>query len=290
MKKVLILIQLFIFLFSFSQKINFISPELSKEKLYKYTIKKSGYLFSDKGSFYHKPAYTNQDIELSYLFNDNKDKIFGWRITAYEHLHDGENKCNCEDYQYRNDIYVIVRTDSLGRYKTINNLYQVKKNILDNISQNEKILTRKKIDILSRIKKNPEIIISDIEKDIISFFRYYGIEEKAQKVTAFARRNSFPFSKSLPFITKLSVENFDKETDIILNNEFDRKSAQDDDYNYVRLDKNFDKEKYKLTVDEDYKFSKIDCKLLYASIKVREESNFHDNGIYNYQLSIIEKE
>jgi hypothetical protein len=35
------------------------------------------------------------------------------------------------------------------------------------------------------------------------------------------------------FITKLSVENFDKETDVILNNEFDRKSAQDDDYNYA---------------------------------------------------------
>jgi hypothetical protein len=41
MKKVLILIQLFIFLFSFFSKINFISPELSKEKLYKYTIKKA---------------------------------------------------------------------------------------------------------------------------------------------------------------------------------------------------------------------------------------------------------
>jgi hypothetical protein len=163
MKKVLILIQLFIFFFSFSQKINFISPELSKEKLYKYT-KKSGYLVSDKGSFYHKPAYTNQDIELSYLFNDNKDKIFGWRITAYEHLHDGENKCNCEDYQYRNDIYVIVRTDSLGRYKTINNLYQVKRIFWIIFLKMRKFLPERKSIFYQESKKIQRLLFQILKK------------------------------------------------------------------------------------------------------------------------------
>jgi hypothetical protein len=128
---------------------------------------------------------------LSYLFNDNKDKIFGWRITAYEHLHDGENKCNCEDYQYRNDIYVIVRTDSLGRYKTINNLYQVKRIFWIIFLKNEKILPERKSIFYQESK--PEIIISDIEKDIISFFRYYGIEEKAQKVRVLQEEIRFVF-------------------------------------------------------------------------------------------------
>jgi hypothetical protein len=101
---------------------------------------------------------------LSYLFNDNKDKIFGWRITAYEHLHDGENKCNCEDYQYRNDIYVIVRTDSLGRYKTINNLYQVKRIFWIIFLKNEKILPERKSIFYQESK--PRLLFQILKKDI----------------------------------------------------------------------------------------------------------------------------
>ena len=43
-------------------------------------------------------------------------------------------------------------------------------------------------------------------------------------------------------------------------------------------------------IDENYEYSKENSRLLSATVKVKEISNFHENGILNYQLSIIKKD
>ena len=278
-------------LISFAQSAQYVSPDLDKNVVYHYIIDKKQELVSPKGKFYHQPAYTNEEIEFIYMFNDGKDKIFSWKVVNYEHIHEGQKGCDCANNQYRKNILVFVRTDSLGRYKTINNLYQVKKNILDNISMNEKVLGKKGKEIFQRIKQNPEIIISDIEQDIINFFRYYGIEKNIPSITRNTRRTAFPFGvKNIPFRVTLNLENKEDFVNVILHNEFDRKNAQEEDYNISRWDKFYNKDKYQLIVDENYEYSKENSRLLSATVKVKEISNFHENGILNYQLSIIKKD
>lgn len=70
----------------------------------------------------------------------------------------------------RKNITILVKVDSLGRYKSINNIFQVKQGILDSITtlgENSNNKDEKKS--LAKIKKMPEKIIAGIERDIINF-------------------------------------------------------------------------------------------------------------------------
>ncbi len=178
----------------------------------------------------------NQDVEVTYLFNDGNDKIFSWKIINYEHLHEGKkeekNDCNCNKVAYRNQLTVYFRTDSLGAYKKINNLAQLRGNLLKNIAEQEKLLSKNDKNIFERVKRNPEGVISNIEEDIIIFSRYFGLENKNSVNTFFTRRNNFPFGlKSKPFKVVLSVLSEEKNLKINVKNEFDKHKAEDEDYN-----------------------------------------------------------
>lgn len=296
MKKLL----LFLILISFSvfsQEKKFIIPELPKNQVYQYQVSSTSSLKSPKGKSYHATSKVNQDIEVTYLFNDGKDKIFSWKIVNYEHLHEGDkvekNDCNCNKVAYRNQMTIYFRTDSLGAYKKINNLFQVKQNLLKNITEQEKLLTKKDKNIFEKIKRNPEGVISSIEEDIIIFTRYFGLENKNSVNTIFTKRNNFPFGlKSKPFKVVLSVLNEEKEVKINIKNEFNKHKAEDEDYNIFRFQQDVEKEKkrYQLIANEEYVFSKENFRLLSAKITAKEISNFHYDGIYDYQYIINQKE
>ena len=140
MKKLSLLFTLISFCV-FSQEKKFITPDLPKNQVYQYHISSASSLKSPKGKSYHAPFTVNQDVEVTYLFNDGNDKIFSWKIINYEHLHEGKkevkNDCNCNKVAYRNQLTVYFRTDSLGAYKKINNLAQVRENLLKTL-QNKK--------------------------------------------------------------------------------------------------------------------------------------------------------
>ena len=296
MKKLPLLFTLISF-WVFSQETRFITPELPKNQVYKYHISSASSLKSPKGKSYHAPFTVNQDVEVTYLFNDGNDKIFSWKINNYEHLHEGEkeekNDCNCNKVAYRNQVTVYFRTDSLGAYKKINNLAQVRENLLKNIAEQEKLLSKKDKNIFERIKRSPEGIISSIEEDIIIFTRYFGLENKNSVNTHFTRRNNFPFGlKSKPFKVVLFVLSEEKYLKISVKNEFDKHKAEDEDYNIFRFQQDVEKAKkrYQLIVDEEYVFSKENFRLLSAKLAAKEISNFHNDGIYDYQYSITQKE
>ena len=296
MKKLSLLFTLISFCI-FSQEKKFITPDLPKNQVYQYHISSASSLKSPKGKSYHAPFTVNQDVELTYLFNDGNDKIFSWKIMNYKHLHEGKkeekNDCNCNKVAYRNQLTVYFRTDSLGAYKKINNLAQVRGNLLKNIAEQEKLLSKNDKNIFERVKRNPEGVISNIEEDIIVFSRYFGLENKNSVNTLFARRNNFPFGiKSKPFKVVLSVLSEEKDLKINVKNEFDKNKAEDDDYNIFRFNQDVEKEKkhYQLIADEEYVFSKENFRLLSAKLTAKEISNFHNDGIYDYQYSITQKE
>lgn len=281
----------------FSQEKKVITPNLPKNQIYQYHIYSLSSLKSPKGKSYHAPFTVNQDVEVTYLFNDGNDKIFSWKIINYEHLHedkkDDKNDCNCNKVAYRNQLTVYFRTDSFGAYKKINNLAQVKDNLLKNIAEQEKLLSKKNKNVFEGVKKKPEGVISNIEEDIIIFTRYFGLENKNSVNTLFTRRNNFPFGlKSQPFRVVLSVLSEEKELKISIKNEFDKHKAEDEDYNIFRFKQDVEKEKkrYQLIADEEYVFSKENFRLLSAKLTAKEISNFHNDGIYDYQYSITQKE
>lgn len=145
--------------------------------------------------------------------------------------------------------------------------------------------------IFERVKRNPEGVISNIEEDIIIFSRYFGLENKNSVNTLFARRNNFPFGiKSKPFKVVLTVLTEEKDLKINVKNEFDKNKAED--YNIFRFNQDVEKEKkhYQLIADEEYVFSKENFRLLSAKLIAKEISNFHNDGIYDYQYSITQKE
>ena len=51
-----------------------------------------------------------------------------------------------------------------------------------------------------------------------------------------------------------------------------------------------EKKHYQLIADEEYVFSKENFRLLSAKLIAKEISNFHNDGIYDYQYSITQKE
>ena len=51
-----------------------------------------------------------------------------------------------------------------------------------------------------------------------------------------------------------------------------------------------EKKHYQLIADEVYVFSKENFRLLSAKLTAKEISNFHNDGIYDYQYSITQKE
>ncbi len=84
MKKLSLLFTLISFCV-FSQEKKFITPDLPKNKVYQYHISSASSLKSPKGKSYHAPFTVNQDVEVTYLFNDGNDKIFSWKIINCEH-------------------------------------------------------------------------------------------------------------------------------------------------------------------------------------------------------------
>ena len=164
---------------------------------------------------------------------------------------------------------------------------------MKNIAEQEKQLSKKDKNIFEKVKRYPEGVISSIEEDIIIFSRYFGIENKNSVNTLFARRNNFPFGlKSKPFKVVLSVLSEEKDLKINVKNEFDKNKVEDDDYNIFRFNQDVEKEKkhYQLIADEEYVFSKENFRLLSAKLTAKEISNFHNDGIYDYQYSITQKE
>lgn len=278
--------------FALAQNSNFINLNLQKNEQLIYSIARIEDLISPKGKYYHTPSHTNQEIELTFLYNEVNDKVYSWKIIDFEHKHESCKKC--EKYlknDYRKNITVVFKIDSLGRYKTIKNLSQVKQNILRNIAEQEKYSNKKQKQSIVRIKKLPEIVISAIEEDIIIFFRYYGLETNTSETTIHSRRANFPFSfRSPPFKTDINVSNNEQVVKVNLENTFDRLVAKDDDYNMIRFNQNIEKLKYNLTAQEEYVFSKENFRILSAKISATEISNFHDDGIFNYQYVITQKE
>lgn len=278
--------------FTVAQNSNLIKLNLQKNERLVYSITESENLVSPKGKYYHTPSYTNQEVELTFLYNEVNDKVYSWKIIDFEHKHESCKKC--EKYlknDYRKNITVIFKIDSLGRYKTIKNLSQVKQNFLSNIAEQEKYSSKKQKQSISRIKKLPEIVISAIEEDIIIFFRYYGLETKTSEKTIHSRRTHFPFSfRSPPFKTDINVANDEQVVKVNLINTFDRAVAKDDDYYMIKFDQNIEKLKYNLTAQEEYVFSKENFRILSANISATEISNFHYDGIFNYQYVITQKE
>ncbi len=59
-----------------------------------------------------------------------------------------------------------------------------------------------------------------------------------------------------------------------------------------RFNQDVEKEKkhYQLIADEEYVFSRENFRLLSAKLTAKEISNFHNDGIYDYQYSITQKE
>lgn len=293
MKNNILFTFIFIIQVTFAQNSRFINLNLNKNDNLICSINKTESLISPKGKYYHHPSHTNQDIQITFLYNDAKDKIYSWKILNYEHIHENCNKCNLEiTNKSRNNIAILVKVDSLGRYIKIKNIFQVKQEIIDNITALEKSSNSDEKESLAKVKKIPEKIIADIEKDMIIFFRYYGLETKNSTTTFNTRRKNFPFCNlSPPFKTILNIDNSENKLTVNLDNTFDKSIAEDADYNIVKTNQNLEKikSKYNLSVKEEYVFSKENFRILSAKIFATEINNFHDNGITDYQYVITQK-